>query len=30
MVDFSPQVGSYLDKIYRKLMRIERSEHDDG
>jgi hypothetical protein len=25
-VDFSPQVGNKLDKIYRKLMRIDRSQ----
>ena len=30
MVDFSPRVGNRLDKIYDKLQRIERNEHDDG
>jgi hypothetical protein len=29
-VDSSPQVGSKLDKIYGKLMRIDRSQGDGG
>jgi hypothetical protein len=29
-VDFSPRAENKLDKIYRKLMRIERSQGDGG
>jgi hypothetical protein len=29
-VDFSPQAGDKLDKIYRKLLRIDRRQGDGG